>query len=133
MGSSTGHESLHIKHIPCEFHGFIYLCGNYSNTIQVFFPHTDDFLPLQITLHEGLEAELMYVHNDLLVLRSEKHVVKFEVEQSGQLIQFSEAEAPKLPHVYWNPQYVVARGLLFVIDDSKYACFNLDTGKRISF
>lgn len=91
---------------PCLFNECEYLCCSESFQIEVFFPQTNYFLPLQFQLPEDSPCYL-YVHNNLLVMHSYQFISKFAAGQAAQLIQYFQARAQTSVYKYSNSQPVV--------------------------
>lgn len=59
--------------------------------MEAFSPQTDHFVPLEIRIPEAMTC-LLIVHNNLLVVRSEHFISKYEAVQEGQLVLHSERQ-----------------------------------------
>ena len=111
---------------PCVWREAVYLCG--SAAIEVFYPETETFYPLQLSLRLT-GACCVCVASDQLVVHSYNHIRVFTLDESGQLWQVSEASCPAV-NKSQNSQPVVdsAQRLFYIVWDGKCHSFNLETG-----
>lgn len=118
---------------PCEWDGYIYLCGAGSLHVEVFYPRDDQFLLLQVSLPETDYGCTLYVHNNLLVVHSENFIVKFTAGQSGELKQYSQVKSQAAMYKYTNSQPVVApaSGCFYLFQKRKCVCLNMETGAEV--
>ena len=118
---------------PCDWDGYIYLCGAGSLHVEVFYPRNDQFLPLQVSLPETDYGCTLYVHNNLLVVHSENFIVKFSAGEAGQLEQYSQVKSQAAMYKYTNSQPVVApaSGYFFIFQKRKCLCLSMETGAEV--
>lgn len=117
---------------PCLFNRHVYLCGRGSKLVETFSPQTDSFLPFQLLLPEANKGCCLYVHNDLLVVRTAHNIYKFEAEQPGQIIQQTQLLCPEHNFREYSPAQPVvhpARGLICMLEDWNVVIFSMKTGE----
>ena len=118
---------------PCVFRGLIYLSGACdARVMEVFSPHQYT-LPVTLLLPEKSSTCCVYVDQDLLVLHSEKYIVKFEAGPNGQLRQVSQQQVPKGLKWQNSQQPVVdrTRGVFFIAIKSKCIKVSMETGEKV--
>lgn len=120
---------------PCLFNTLLYLSGRTQSgaqAMEVFSPDHDTLLPLQIPLPENHHC-CVFVYNELLVLHSNKYVVKFEAAQDGQLRQRSQVQTSGV-NKWQNSQPVVdrTRGVVYLVQAGKCLQVQMETGARIA-
>jgi hypothetical protein len=98
--------------------------------MEAFSPDRDTFLPVQIPVPENTNC-CLYVDNNLLVLHSTNYILKFAMEQGGQLIKRSEVKSPSV-NKWQNSQPVVdkANGLFFMIQNGQCLRISIETGTQ---
>ena len=92
---------------PCEYHDYVYLCGQDSHLIEAFNPQNDAFLQLQTSFSQAC-ACLLFIDNQQLVILSDNNTVtkptagrEHELDQvSETLIEFGSCEG-RIWHLSW--------------------------------
>lgn len=75
---------------PCEYKGFVYLCGYGAFLMEAFDPQISRFIPfLTVTLAWNSQS-LMFVEGGQLVVLSDRHITRLNwVEGSGKQSKLS--------------------------------------------
>lgn len=118
---------------PCEFRLWIYLCGKGSGLIEAFSPHTEEFLPLEVSLPED-SYSCLFVHNNLLVVHSDNFVSTFKQGiQPHDLVQYSQVKTSGTMSKRPNSQPVLyyASNVFSIMQKGICLCFSMNTGQQV--
>ena len=116
---------------PCEFHGYVYICGYGSDSIEAFDPVNTAFLPLSAQLPEDTSC-LVFVEREQLVVISKNYVTRWSAGQDARLLLGSKAVHP-LCNVHCNMAPVVDErsGLVYISYEGLCYCMKGDgSGRR---
>ena len=70
---------------PCCFHGFVYLCGGWTPSIEAFSPESCLFTLLQVDLTDEFSHSITFVDQSELVVMSGTHVTRWKAASGPQL------------------------------------------------
>lgn len=116
---------------PCLFNGYVYMCGNNSQLVEIFC-QTDRFLHRLRYLPPETSPCCPYMHKNLLVVHSERHISKFTARKAGQLTLYSQIQSVPM-HKWSNSQPIVnlAQGFFYVIYNTHVVSYNMETGVEV--
>ena len=69
---------------PCEYRSIVYLCGFGSDRMEAFDPVNGVLVPIEARVSEDSES-CLFVESDQLVVLSRIHVMRWELNEVGQL------------------------------------------------
>lgn len=117
---------------PCQFKGFVYVCGRGSQLVEAFSPQTDSFLPFPLQIPENSRC-CLYVHNSFLVVQSEAYITKFAAGEAGKLVPHSQVRSTARVSNYSNSQPVVdpTLGILFIFQKDKVLSIMMETSVEV--
>lgn len=119
---------------PCLFNECVYVFGLRSLLLEAFSPQTDTFLPHQLQLQLlDRTASCLFVHNNMLIVRTSQCISKFAAGRRGKLLQRGQVCTPTHVYQYSNSQPVVdtIRGVYFIIRAGEVLSLNLETGEEV--
>ena len=115
---------------PCFFLAWIYLSGT-AGVMEVFSPARDTLLPVQIRLPDS-SSHCVYVDRDVLVLHSERCIVRLQAAGDGQLRQLTVVQGPEVSK-WQNSQPVVdtVRGVVVFVQFGDCVQVDMETGEEV--
>lgn len=111
---------------PCEFRGFVYLCGSYSYTIEAFNPDLCVFLPVNVRVPEKSACVLVVESGQLHVI-SDNYVTLWGAGEYHDLIQIGQTQHPQSSAACNSPPvFDPVNGLIYTVDNGKFYVVSLD-------
>ena len=115
--------------IPCEFNGYVYLCGGGTTGIEAFHPQSNTFLQLQPRLPERTECKVC-VDNGQLVVISWKYVTWWEATHAHNLRCVKQSQHKKV-EANCCMQPLVKAGQMYAAYDRKFYRVSLDGNEEV--
>lgn len=97
---------------PCGYRGFIYLCGGFTDAVEVFNWRTDEFLQVSIRLPEAHECIAVVSGGQLLVI-SGNYSTRFSAGQEHNLMKQTQTQHQKV-EVFCNMAPEVLEQVIYV-------------------
>jgi len=115
---------------PCAFHSYIYLCGGFTNLIEVFDAEACLFLPVHPRLPEARECVAVLEGGQLVVI-SGNYVTRWGVAQEFNLVPQGRTQHQKI-EVYCNMAPVLDGTVVYMSWRGSCSSVRLEVVERIA-
>lgn len=115
---------------PCDYNGFLYLCGFGTDAIEAYSPEACIFLPLQVLLPEK-SACIAVVDNNQLLIVSTNYLTRWTTGQNHSLVLCSLQNHANISVLCNMPPVLDPQnGRMYISDEGKCNIVSLDGSER---